>query len=63
MTFDEQLNLDMLIQRLLKVLVATKIEVMGLDDIPTVKEDEKYNNFFEYFDQELKKYQKTIMLR
>lgn len=36
---------------------------MGLDDIPTVKEDEKYNNFFEYFDQELKKYQKTIMLR
>lgn len=63
MTFDEQLNLDMLIQRLLKVLVATKIEVMGLDDIPTAKSDEKYNNFFEYFDQELKKYQKTIMLR
>lgn len=53
----------MLIDRILGVLLKTKIEIMGLAERGLIEETDKTEAFIQYFQEECKKYHKTLMMR
>lgn len=61
--FDQEIRLDILIEKLLESLTKTKIELMEIDDESMIQENGQTRDFKIYFSEELKKYHKTLLLR
>lgn len=53
----------MLIDRILAILLKTKVELLELESMGSGEQKEKVKNFVEYFSEECKKYSKTLMMR